>query len=203
MQLFFSPSSPYVRKVRVVAHELGLDKRIELVPTDPYDPAHPLHGKNPLGRVPTLITDEGQALFDSPVICEYLDHLAGGGRLYPAAGPARFAALLRQALGDGILDAAVPRRQEVLRPPAQQSPEWTERRKRNIRLALDELEGRVPELIAAGVDIGTVAIACALSYLDFRFAEDRWRDGRPKLAAWYASFAARPSMKATELKAPA
>jgi len=198
MKLYFSPASPYVRKVVVCAIEAGLDKRIERLTTDIYDPKSPVHGKNPLGRLPTLIADDTAVLFDSPVICEYLDSLHQGHKLFPPGGPARFAALVRQALGDGILDAAVQIRQEKMRPAAQQSPETVARRLRNIRLTLDELEGRAPELISAGVDIGTIAIACALGYLDFRFAEEKWRDGRGKLAGWYASFSLRPSMVETK-----
>jgi glutathione S-transferase len=198
MKLYFSPASPYVRKVNVCAIETGLDKRIERLPTDIYEAKSPVHGKNPLGRLPTLIMDDTTVLFDSPVICEYLDSLHQGHKLFPPVGTARFAALVRQALGDGILDAAVQIRQEKMRPAAQQSPDMLARRLRNIRLTLDELESRASESAAAGADIGTIAIACALGYLDFRFAEDHWRNGRPKLAAWYASFSLRPSMVETK-----
>ena len=114
MKLFFSPTSPYVRKCLIAAHELGLVDRIQLLPSS----AHPVQrdariiASNPLGKVPTLITDQGQALYDSRVICEYLDQLAGGGKLFPAAGPARWSALTLQALGDGILDGALLARYE-------------------------------------------------------------------------------------------
>lgn len=197
MKLFFSPTSPYVRKVRAVAIGAGLADRIELMVTDVYDPNSPLHRANPTGRVPALVTDDGTVLFDSPVICEYLDSLNGGKKLLPPAGPARWAALKRQALGDGLMDAAVPWRQEVMRPEGQQSPEIRDRRRRNVMGTLDYLESTVDEIRAAGVDVGTLAIGCALGYLDLRFADERWRDKHPKLAAWYEEFAKRPSMADT------
>lgn len=197
MKLFHFPTSPYVRKVRAVAIEAGLAGRIELTVTDVYDPNSPVHKANPTGRIPALVTDDGMVLFDSPVICEYLDSLNSGRKLLPPAGPARWATLKRQALGDGLMDAAVPWRQEVMRPESQQSPEIKERRRRNVLGTLDYLESVVDEIRAAGVDVGTLAIGCALGYLDFRFPSERWRDTHPKLAAWYDAFVRRPSMAET------
>jgi len=136
----------------------------------------------------------GEVLFDSPLICEYLDANHGGG-LFPPSGPERWRVLKLQALGDGIMDAAVPRRGEVLRPEQQQSPGRLAAYERSIRQILDVLEKVVAEL--DGVNIGTIAIACALGYLEFRFPDDAWQKGRPALKAWYDAFAQRPSMTQT------
>ena len=137
------------------------------------------------------------ALFNSRVICEYLDSLHGGRRMFPAPGPARWTALRRQAAADGILDAAVGTRYETfLRPEERRWPDWVAGQKAKVRGALDALEAEAASF-GETVDIGTIAIACALGYLDFRFAADDWRAGRPTLAAWYESFAQRPSMATT------
>ena len=195
MKLYFSPASPYVRKVRAVAIECGLIDRIELVPTDVYASGNNYEKVNPVHRVPALQLDDGMSLFDSPVICEYLDSLHQGHKLFPPVGKARWQALRLQAMGDGILDAAVPRRQESLRPEAQQSAARIATYQKMMRQTLDALEAEADQL--SGATIGTLAVACALGYLDFRFASDEWRKGRPKLAAWYESFAKRPSLAQT------
>lgn len=193
MKLYQSPASPYARKVRICAHELGLDKKIELVLTMPQQ--DDAFGKvNPIHRIPALGLDDGMILYDSRVICEYLDSIAGN-KLIPAAGVARFTALKQQALADGLLDAAVPRRQETLRPADKQSPDFLNSRERMMRQVSDALEGMVEQL--SGVSIGTIAVACALGYMDFRFPGDDWRNGRPKLAAWFKAWESRPSFVAT------
>lgn len=199
MKLFFSPTSPYVRKVVVLASELGLDGRIErvAVKTSPTSPDPALGGANPLRKIPTLVTDEGEALYDSPVICEYLDTLHSGPRAFPPAGPARWRALRLQALADGLLDAAVLVRYEVaLRPEERRWAEWLQGQLAKVDAALDALEAEAATF-AERVDIGTISAACALGYLDFRFAAHGWRSGRPRLAAWYERFAARPSLVAS------
>jgi glutathione S-transferase len=199
MKLRYSPASPYVRKCLALAHEAGLAGRIDLVPTVTADPCSGLANDNPLGKIPALATDDGQVLFDSPVICEYLDSLHGGGKFLPPAGSARWTALRRQALADGLLDAALLRRYESARPADEQSPGWHDKQKAVITRALDALEAEADRLgdPADPVDIGRIAVGCALGYLDFRFAADAWREGRPKLARWYEGFAKRPSMAAT------
>jgi glutathione S-transferase len=202
MKLCYSATSPYVRKVIVAGIELGLDGKIERQPTSAWDPATKLGEINPLGKVPALVTDAGEAFYDSPVICEYLDSLAGGGKLFPAAGPERWTALRRQALADGIMDAGVSARLESQRPAGKKSEEWIERQRAAVFRALDALEAEAPAL-GGKVDIGHVAIGCALGYLDFRFAADAWRQGRPNLAAWFESFAKRPSIATTVPKDPA
>lgn len=192
MKVHASPASPYVRKVRALAVELGVP--LEMVIADAAAPESDYGRINPIHRVPALELDDGEVLFDSPLICEYLDTVHGGGFL-PPAGRERWRVLKLQALGDGIMDAAVPRRGEVLRPQQQQSPPRLAAYERSIRQVLDALERDVAGL--DGVNVGTLAVACALGYLDFRFPDDGWRTGRPRLAAWYEIFAQRPSMLET------
>ncbi len=205
MKLRYSPTSPYVRKVTVTAHETGLHDRLSRVPTVTSDPASGLARDNPLGKVPALLTDEG-AIFDSPVICDYLDGLHGGAKLVPPAGPARWTALRREALADGILDAAILRLLEGRRPAGEQSPGWVAKQNAVIGRALDAFEVEADQLgdpAAQPTTIGHITLGCALGYLDFRFGADNWRATRPKLARWFAGFAARPSMAATVPKDPA
>lgn len=197
MKLRYSPTSPYVRKVCVSAAELGLADRIERIATNTRDPDSDLAQDNPLGKVPALILDDGQVLFDSPVICEYLDGQHAGERLFPAEGAARWRALRQQALADGIMDAAILRMTEGVRRPEQYRwAEWAEHQKGKVERALDALESETADLEGA-LTIGQIAVACALGYLDFRFAEDAWRERRPALARWEEGFAARSSMQET------
>lgn len=202
MKLYFNPASPFVRKVRVTAHELGLSEKIELTSLSltPVSPHDGVRSRNPLGKIPTLVTDDGVALFDSPVICEYLDALAGGNRIFPPIGAARWTALRRQALADGIMDAAVlTRYEEAVRPKELRWQNWVDAQFLKIRTALDGLER---DNLEDTFDIGTISIACALSYLDLRFASEGWRTSRPRLAAWAAAISERPSLAATALAAP-
>jgi glutathione S-transferase len=197
MKLYYSPTSPYVRKVSVVALETGLEASIERIAINVQAPDPAFVAANPLAKVPALITDDGLVLFDSPVICEFLDSLHGGRRLFPDQEPERWQALRGQALADGILEAAVLCRIESLRPEAKRWPEWTDRQWGKVTRALDVLEAEV----AVGRDepptIGDIAVGCALGFLDFRFPQADWRQARPQITAWYEAFAARPSMQAT------
>lgn len=202
MQLRYSPTSPYVRKVMVTAIETGLDKDIEKIPTNPWDAATDLPADNPIGKVPALKLDSGETLFDSPVICEYLDSQHGGEKLFPAAGGARWNVLRLHALADGILDAAVLRLLEGKRPAELQSKDWAERQKQAIARSLNELEKKSDQLDGKPATIAHVACGCALGYLDFRFPADNWRDGRPKLSQWYEEFSQRASMRETVPKDP-
>ncbi|KRC73214.1 glutathione S-transferase [Achromobacter sp. Root83] len=198
MKIFYSPASPFVRKCMVIAHELGLADRIEKLPSAAGPVARDLTiiPANPLGQVPTFITDDGQILFDSPVVCEYLNDL-GGGPFFPT-GKTRWQVLTEQSMGDGMLGAALLARYEtVLRPEALRWDGWVEGQLGKVRdgLALIEknaagLEGRL--------DIGTITIGCALGYLDFRFPSLDWRASHPATAAWYETFSQRPSMQATK-----
>ena len=199
MKLFYSPTSPYVRKVMIVAHELGLAGKIEMVDCA----AHPIKrdksiiAQNPLGQVPTLVTDDGMMIADSRVISAYLDDLAGG-KLNPADKKAKFRAEVDQVLADGILGAALLLRYEtVVRPEALRWEDWIGGQWDKIGTTLAHFEAHAP---GARVDIGMISLAAALSYLDLRFADHDWRTKHPALAAWYAGFATRPSMIATALK---
>lgn len=196
MQLYSNPVSPFVRKVRVSAIELGLAERIELIniTLSPVSPHQELRTHNPLGKIPALITDAGETLYDSPVICEYLDALAGGGRIFPASGAARWTALRRQALGDGMADAAVLARYERTRPATLQWQEWVNGQFSKVHAALDAIE---QENLDGSFDIGAISIACALGYLDLRYPEEHWRETHPRLAAWFAAIGERPSVAAT------
>ena len=202
MKLYFSPASPFVRKVRVTAHELGLSDEIELVSISltPVSPHDGVRSTNPIGKIPTLIMDDGTALYDSPVICEYLDAFVGGHRIFPSSGAIRWTALRRQALADGIMDAAVlTRYEEAVRPKDLRWQAWVDGQFLKIRTALDVLEH---EDLEGVFDIGTISIACALGYLDLRFASEAWRTSRPRLATWLATVGKRPSLAATVLAAP-
>jgi glutathione S-transferase len=198
VKLFYSANSPYVRKCLVVAHEVGLRERIETIDADanPIRRNAEIAAKNPLGKVPTLIADDGTAVYDSPVIAEYLNAL-GAGNLIPRDGPARWNVLTEQALADGMLDAAVLARYEVaLRPENLRWNDWIKGQQDKIVLGLDELERRAAGFVDR-VDLGTISFACMLGYIDFRFAHLGWRNGRPKTAAWLEKFAKRESMVKT------
>ena len=194
MKLFFVPTSPYARKVRAVAVETGQVSRIETVIATLNIGDAELNRHNPLGKVPTLVTDDGVALFDSPMICEYLDRLHDGPRLFPAEGPARWTALRQQAQADGILDAAVARRYESLRPEDLQWKDWHVLQAAKIVRALDMFETEIADGGLTEVTIGPITLACALGYLDLRFPEDAWRSGRPNLTRFFETFSARPCM---------
>ncbi len=198
MKILFSPFSPYVRKCLVAAHELGLNDRVQLLPSN----AHPVNRDreiirdNPLGKVPTFFTDDGQVLYDSRVICEYLDTLAAG-RLFPRDGRARWEALTLQSLADGMLDASLlARYEDVARPEAIRWPEWRAAQLDKVETALQHLEAR-PALLQGRVDIGSLTVGCALWYQDLRFPDSGWRARFPGVAAWYAIFSQRPSLSAT------
>ena len=199
MKLYWSSRSPFVRKVMVFAHECGLAGRIECERTlvAMTRPNAELLKINPTGKIPTLLLDDGSALYDSTVICEYLDSLHGGAKLFPPAGPARWTALRRHALGSNLLDNLMLWRNEMLRPQPQQSPETLAAFEQKVRNAVAALEREADALAADPVGIGHVAIACALGYTDFRFAALGWRKGHDRIARWYDAFAQRPSMTAT------
>ena len=194
MRLSHSPTSPYVRKVMACAIARGLDGRFEKPTTNPHLSPPELLEVNPLSKVPALLLDDGTALYDSPVICEYLDGLGDASPLFPPPGEARWRALRLQALGDGILDACVSRRMDGMRPHEAAREAAMARQKEAVARALDALERDPP---GAAWDIGTITVACALGYIDFRFESDAWRQGRPRLAAWYAAVAERPEMART------
>lgn len=203
MKLFYSSHSPFVRKVRVTAMVLGLDEKIELIdsPTTPIETNPGVAEANPLGKIPALITDDGQTYYDSRVICEYLIALAGNETLLPEAGPARWTVLRQQALADGLMEAAILRRYEnFLRPEDKRWADWDAAQKRKVDSVLDAFEAGVDELEGPPT-LGAIAAACALGYLDLRYADEDWRRGRPRLAEWYEANAKHKAMKATHLAA--
>ncbi|MBY0339344.1 MAG: glutathione S-transferase N-terminal domain-containing protein [Acetobacteraceae bacterium] len=180
MKLYYSPASPYVRKVVAVAmhHGVALDR----VGTNPHESPAGLLADNPLSKVPCLVTDDGVSLCDSPLICEYLDSIGTAAKLIPDHGAPRWNALRVAALADGIMDAAVGRRMASQFPQDEGRQKMDGRMKSAVFRTLDVLEG---EDDAAPLTIGAVGAVCALGYLDFRFAGEDWRTGRPRLAAWY------------------
>jgi glutathione S-transferase len=198
MKLHWSPRSPYVRKVMIVAHELGLMDRIETVRTvvGGTTPHLALMQVNPLGKIPTLMLEDGTALYDSPVICEYLDTLHDGPKLFPPWSE-RLIALRQLALGDGMLDIALAWVGERFRSTERQSAPHMALWEAKLRACVDSLEIETDALDAGALTIGHIGIGVALSYLDFRFDGLRWRDGHERLAAWHATFDARPSVVAT------
>jgi glutathione S-transferase len=197
MILRSSPSSPFVRKVRIAAAVLGLEGDIKIEAADTVDPSDSVRRQNPLGKIPALILDDGTAVYDSRVILEYLDHRAGGGRIIPTAPAARFAALRQQALCDGMLDAGILRVYEGRwRPPEHHVATWVEHQAGKMIRALAALEAEPPGLDAPP-HVGQITAACALGYLDFRF-EGTWRHAHPRLVAWLDRFAAAvPAFAAT------
>ncbi len=196
MKLRFSPTSPYVRKVLVCAAERGLSDAVERIATKTGDRTSGLRADNPLDKVPALITDDGVALYDSPVICESLDSLPGGPALFPPTGSERWSALRLQALADGLLDAALACVMEGRRPENERSADFVRFQTGKIKRALDAMESDV-SAFSDSLHIGSVTVGCALGYLDLRFSDDDWRKDRPALAAWFEGFSQRPSMTAS------
>lgn len=200
MKLYTNKASPFARKVRILAREAGLTGRVEEVETvvSPVAVNDALARDNPLVKIPALATDSGETMYDSRVICEYLDSLHDGRKFFPAAGPQRFTALRRQSLTDGILDAAVLCRYEgAVRPEPLRWKEWIEGQKRKIFGGLAALEadsGAWGDQFA----IGQVGAACVLGYLDFRFGDWNWRTGHPLLRGWFEGVSARPAVAGTK-----
>jgi glutathione S-transferase len=195
-----APTSPFGRKVKIVAALLDLDTRIEIVHANTSDPDEMLWRQNPLGKIPVLIDEDGMAIFDSRVIVEYLDGLAGGGHVIPTEFAARIRALTLQALADGISDAALLQVYEVRhREPTERSAKWVGSQAGKVARGLARLEAHPPEQGAPHV--GTIALACALGYLDLRFA-GAWRPDHPRLVAWLDAFAAAtPAFESTRAHA--
>jgi glutathione S-transferase len=201
MKLHWSPFSPFVRKVMVVAHELGLAKIIHCVRTQvaATKPNPELMHENPLSKIPTLVLDDGTSIYDSPVICEYLELTAGRGpKLFPAVAGARIAALRRQALADGLVEFLVAWRVELARTPEQQSEEYLAGFPLRFQATLAALEKEADDLETSGYSIGHISIACALSYVDLRFSDQNWRGAHSRLSTWHANILMRPAFLATK-----
>lgn len=200
MKLFYSPASPYVRKVMIVAHEKGIADRFERISitVSPVGRSEDLLRHNPLGKIPCLLLDDGRSLFDSSVISAYVDGLAAP-HLNPDDGPARYDALTLEALADGMLDSCLLLRYEtLLRPSDKYWQEWHDGQMAKVDRGLDLLESRWIDALNGSVTVGVIAVACALGYLDFRFANKDWRQGRPELDAFFGRFGKRASMQATK-----
>jgi glutathione S-transferase len=198
MILRFSPSSPFVRKVRIAVALLGLDKEVTMERADTTDPTDSLRKMNPLGKIPVLIVEDGSAVYDSRVILDYLDERAGGGKIVPRGANERLAALRLQALCDGILDASILTVYEGrYRKPDMHEPKWLELQAGKVSRALAGLEAAPPPLDPTP-NVGQITLACALGYRDFRFGGS-WRSEHPRLVAWLDNFAARvPAFAATK-----
>ncbi|RYH09954.1 glutathione S-transferase [Tropicimonas sp. IMCC6043] len=197
MQLYHAPASPFTRKVMVTLHETGQVDAVQLVSAtgSPTDSSRMPVSQNPLGRIPTLVRDDGPALFDSRVICRYLDARAGGG-LYPEKR--LWEVLTLEALADGIMEAAVLMVYESrCRPEDMVYDFWVESQWTKISRALDALGDRWMSHLAGPLDMGQIATGCALGYIDFRHGDRDWRAGREALASWESDFASRASMQAT------
>ena len=199
MKLITADASPFVRKVRVLIIELGLQDAVTLVDPGPVNPIvnnDNVNALNPLGMIPALELDDGGSLYDSAVICEYLNQLAEGP-FFPSDSGRRFRTLRLQALGDGLLDISVALRyQTALRPPALQWREWIDNQNAKVERGLDALEAGCNQFEASPL-IGEITVACALGYRDFRFADNDWRAGRPGLSRWFEQMMQRDSLANT------
>ncbi len=195
MKLFYSPTSPYARKCRAFAIEKGIESKLEIITASPMSNPPELQAANPLGKVPALLLAGGQCIVDSPVICAYLDSLSDAPRLIPKDPTARIDALTREALADGVMDAAFAIVMERKRPEQQRSPEWLLRWTSAIRRSVAHFSARIPK--RAQPDIGDLSLVCALGYVDFRLADLVWDAETPDLRAWLSSVHSRPSLMAT------
>ena len=200
MLLHWSPRSPYVRKVMIAAHEMGLQDQLHCVRTTVggTTPHLELMRENPLGKIPTLVLGDGTILYDSPVVCEYLDTIHSGPKLF-STGADRFTALRRLALGDGMADMVLSLLGERSRPAERQSQPHMDLWRGKLQACIPALEQEADALSASPFSIGHIAIGVALAHVDFRVAELVWRTGHPKLTAWHAAFNARPSVLASPL----
>lgn len=200
MKLIWSGSSPYARKCMIIAHELGLAEKLELVngTGTPIAPNAGTVAYNPLGKLPCLVPEDGPAIFDSRVICQFLIENSGNTALLARSGPKRYATLTLEALADGILDAALLMRYEtVLRAEEGRSADWLAGQDAKIDRALEAVSERWMGHMNGGFDLGQAAMGCALAYLDFRFGEKDWRGKHPALVKWYEGFETRGSVAAT------
>ncbi|WP_290523458.1 glutathione S-transferase N-terminal domain-containing protein [Alcanivorax sp.] len=201
MELMVSPTSPFARKVQILAREQGLSEAINLRALHPLDDAAELARMNPLGRVPALITDDDKLVVDSPIICAWLDNLAvtqGRDSMLGDNASHRLVIQQGQALADGIMESAFLMVMERGRPERQHSDFWQDRRRDAITRTLDYLEAQGDAVMPAGIHLASIALACALGYLDFRHDAMQWRSGRPGLAAWFKAWEGRDSFMATQ-----
>ncbi len=196
MKLHHAHASPFARKVVACAIARGIEDRIELIPANPHVSPDALLKDNPLSKIPCLVLEDGTPVYDSPVICEYLDSVGDAPRTIPASGAARWKALTQAALADGILDATQPRRREIALPQDEGRKSYIALQQGKVARALDALEAEADGLGMLDT-LGEIAIGCALGYLDFRYPNEPWRPGHPKLEAWYAKVSALPPLART------
>ncbi len=198
MRLRSAGASPFARKVAVFASEAGLSERLELVATDYDDPKSGLWEENPLGRVPTLVLEDGGTLAGSSVICAYLDSLYGGARLIPENPEARWRALHGEALSDGMCEAAIAIQRELARPDALRMAGWIERQRAKVSRTVKWLD-REWEFPDETARIDLIALACTLGWMEYRLKPELgdWRQAGPKLSTWFDRFSERPSMRDT------
>lgn len=200
MKLWYSPASPFVRKCLIVAHERNLMGQIELMNAQAsvVDPDKRIVESNPAGKIPTMVLGDGSVLFDSRVICAYLDSIHDGKRLMPRSGAKRFEIMTLEALGDGIMDAAVNNRYEnAMRPEELRWKAWSDGQMGKVEASLDQLETRWLKSLGRVPNMGSISIAAALGYLDFRYPDYNWRRGRKGLTRWFKRFSERPSFEAS------
>lgn len=196
MKLWYSPASPFVRKCLIVAHERELIDQIELInaAANVVEPDQRILESNPTGKIPTMVLEDGSVLFDSRVICAYLDSIHSGKKLMPRSGAKRFEIMTLEALGDGIMDAAVNNRYEnALRPEEFRWQPWIDGQIGKVNASLDQLEERWIKSLGRVPNMGSISIAAALGYLDYRYPDMKWRKGRKRLSRWFKRFSERPS----------
>ena len=201
MKLWYSPASPFVRKCLILAHERGLADKIELVDAaaNVVNPDQRIVASNPTGKIPTMVLDDGSVLFDSRVICAYLDSIHDGKKLTPRSGPKRFEVMTLEALGDGIMDAAVNNRYETAMRPAEfRWKPWSDGQMGKVNASLDQLEAKWLKTLGRTPNMGSIAVAAALGYLEFRYPDLKWRKNRKGLARWFKRFSERPSFIASK-----
>ena len=198
MKLRWSPTSPFVRKVVVLMKEKGIEDAIEKEKSNPLSREDRAASPNPLGKIPCLVTDDGQPVFDSPVIMEYLDTVFDGPEMLPKSGDARWTVLRRQATADGMIDSMVTCFVESLKKPERQSAGILAHNKAIVFNGIGALETEA-ESFGDAVDVGTISVAVAVSFACQTFPEEDWRTNNPALAAWFDVFNRRPSMTETEL----
>lgn len=196
MKLHYSSASPFARKVMVTAIECGVERELILLPTNPHQSAPELTAANPFSKIPVLEIGNGETLYESLLICEYLDEMAGGGIVFPKDGARRLPMLRRHALGNGLMEVSVLRRVESIRGKDADRDKNLARQVVITQRTLDLLENAAP-MLDETLELGNLSIVIALDYLDFRFSDDRWRHGRPKLAGWHEQYSRRNSLKAT------
>ena len=196
MKLYYNNTSPYARKVRIVLYEKGLLEKANLELINPREAPENFRSLNPLGMIPTLITDDGISLYDSPVICEYLDDSFPEPQLIPKSGADRWTVLKGEALCDGMLDCAFSIVMELRRQPEQQSPEWLERWTSTIFYSLNDIENKLSDFQGA-LTLAQINLGVTLGYISFRLNHLQWRDKHPELTKWFSEFSKRPSMSMT------